>query len=87
MQLQNKTSYFPTSRRLSPNPTHIEMKTALKIKIIHLFQKQTNKKQTGKKKKKTNLKAHSNKQANKKQKQQQQQKQQKKQTKEETKIK
>ena len=86
MQLQNKTSYFPTSRRLSPNPTHIEMKTALKIKIIHLFQKQTNKKQTGKKKKKkTNLKAHSNKQANKKQKQQQQ-KQQKK-TKEETKTK
>ena len=32
IQLQGKGSYFPSSRRLIPNTTHIEMKTALKIK-------------------------------------------------------
>ena len=69
IQLQNKRSNFLTSRRLSPNPTHIEMKTALKIKIIHSCSKikQTNRK------KKTSLKAHNNRQACKKKKRQQQQ--------------
>ena len=44
-------SYFPTSRRLSPNPTHIEMKTALQIKIIHNCSKiKQTKKQTNRKK-------------------------------------
>ena len=84
IQLQNKRSNFPTSRRLSPNPTHIEMKTALKIKIIHSCSKikQTNRK------KKTSLKAHNNRQACKKKKkrQQQQENQTNKQTKGEKKI-
>ena len=29
MQLQNERNYFPTSRKLSPHPTNIEMKTGL----------------------------------------------------------
>lgn len=46
VQLQNKGSYFPPSRRLSPNLAHMERKTALKIKIINIYSKN---KQTGKK--------------------------------------
>ena len=52
VQLQNKGSYFPPSKRLSPNLAHMERKTALKIKIINIYSKnkQTKNKQTGKKK-------------------------------------
>ena len=64
IQLQNKGSYFLTSRRLSPNPAHIKIKIVLKIKIIHICSKN---KQTRKEKRKTNIKAHKNKQTNKKQ--------------------
>ena len=52
VQLQNKGSYFPPSRRLSSNPAHMERKTALKKNIINIYSKnkQTKNKETGKKK-------------------------------------
>ena len=53
MQLQNKRSYFPTSRRLFPNPAHIEIRNCSKIKQTKDKQEKT----------KTSLKAHNNKQA------------------------
>ena len=52
VQFQNNASYFPPSRRLSPNPAHMERKTALKKNIINIYSKnkQTKNKETGKKK-------------------------------------
>ena len=67
IQIQNKRSYFLTSRRLSPNPSHNlpTMKNCPYNKNnTQPFQNQTNKKRTGKKK--ASFKAHNNKKAYKK---------------------
>ena len=49
IQLQNKRSYFLTSRKLSPNPAHNE-KLAIKIRIIHNRSKIKQTKNDGEKK-------------------------------------
>ena len=81
IQLPSKRSYFPISRRLTPNTTYIEMKTSLKINNQEKKNKTNfkahNNKQANNKQNKTNLKAHNNKQASNKQKQKQQPKKRK----------
>ena len=69
--MQNKRSYFVTSRRLSPHPIHIEMKTPGKKKEKKWQTNQEKGKQT---KKKTQIKKHKSiKQAKKKKQKQQHQ--------------